>query len=745
MKDIGRNLFSFPFFFTGLFWLGILAVVYSPSLQLEIKTKIQTRLLNIYLEKIAVNLPFEITHVDLDLTFDSWKARAIPIREIGIRRDALKLFIRGTLSWKDLPHSVHSNLTIENSIRPELDGRIVFDFYPDPNAKDWLTLSYVPNDTGPGNLPEKLGDLHGVTLLWNRKSAKVHAELASLGWGGGSDPNQARIEGLSLDLEAFVKSKDRPFDLNATLKAKSFEALAGSIYLGGDLKGFTLRGKGKSDLSSVELNLTQKANSVGEKLFQAKLDQANPQTNVIRFELMPLPVEMLKPLLDGISQDLALSKGNISARGTLRVDLTKELPEEILSRISHLNMEGTVSNADLEIKSLSFLAGGLNATLKVISGQKPRLTARAQWLDWLHFSGPLEETVAEFEPDFSYINIPTGIPWKLPHMQLTIGPIQGNIGIVKEKPLKLETQVSLSTSSLVPIAQGVCLKTELPQGTLKADFSRVIFGTSPMKDGQSIWIEPEGKVTVKTLGGILEVTDASIYDLGTEVPELRLSAKWDDLNLSQIGKYLGFGEMDGFLKGFFRDAIFQSWLPTRFYFETRALPNKPSSKDIVFSPEAMKNVVRIFMGDDIQSIPGIAQWMAFGWPSRILGGFDVEYAGASVFSQEGSILIETFDSEEVLLKNKGHYFLYGPRFKMPLNSSRYPLVVDAPAMGNFVRHMLDQFQAIAKEKGDRSHEQDSKKSNQENTECKPLHRDRREMAPPHSSHRSLRYRKRQFS
>ena len=112
----------------------------------------------------------------------------------------------------------------------------------------------------------------------------------------------------------------------------------------------------------------------------------------------------------------------------------------------------------------------------------------------------------------------------------------------------------------------------------------------------------------------------------------------------------------------------------------------------------MRNLVKLFAADAIDQIPSIAQWFAFGWPSRVFGGYDIQYAGLKLNSKDAQIKLETLDPPEVLTKERQHFFLYGPRFKMPLRSFHYPLIVDATAMGNFVRQITLTLEEIVRNK-----------------------------------------------
>ena len=92
-------------------------------------------------------------------------------------------------------------------------------------------------------------------------------------------------------------------------------------------------------------------------------------------------------------------------------------------------------------------------------------------------------------------------------------------------------------------------------------------------------------------------------------------------------------------------------------------------------------------------------WFAFGWPSRVFGGYDVEYAGVELFSDSGTILLSTLDPEEIYQKEQKHFILYGPRFKIPVRSLQYPVVLDAPGVAHLGRHILSQVEELRKAEG----------------------------------------------
>ncbi|MBC7691369.1 MAG: hypothetical protein H7222_06330 [Methylotenera sp.] len=285
------------------------------------------------------------------------------------------------------------------------------------------------------------------------------------------------------------------------------------------------------------------------------------------------------------------------------------------------------------------------------------------------------------------------LPLTIEGLPFTAGKFKGTFG----GPDGYDITIPLSADHL-PLEKfgvGFCRKSRTPPATVQFKFDPLAFSKGA--------IEPEGKIALDVFGGTVTVDDIGFYDLGTEVPETDFNAFWNGVQIGQLGQWLGFGEMKGRIEGYSRNVVFQAWLPTHYDFKIQIIPDQYPK--IVFSPDAMKNVVRLFAGSDIDHLPGVANWLAFGWPSRLFGGYDVDYFGLSAFSSEGSILLETLDPPEVFARERQHFILYGSRFRIPLNSPRYPLVVDATSMSNFVRHMFKQFDAIAEAKAKKKDEE----------------------------------------
>jgi len=143
--------------------------------------------------------------------------------------------------------------------------------------------------------------------------------------------------------------------------------------------------------------------------------------------------------------------------------------------------------------------------------------------------------------------------------------------------------------------------------------------------------------------------------------------------------------------------VLQQSLPTQFNFKAHLQPYQEN--EVVFSTEAMKNFVSLVTANDIgKTMPAYLSWFAFSWPSDLLGGYNINYAGVSLYAVNGSILLETLDPPSVIEKEKKHYLLYGQRFKMPLVSSSYPVVLDAFGVTHFFRHVQRQLDSLQKSK-----------------------------------------------
>lgn len=381
--------------------------------------------------------------------------------------------------------------------------------------------------------------------------------------------------------------------------------------------------------------------------------------------LLPTASEWLSmPLLEALSD----VHGNVSVEAS--VDLKAADPAKRIR-----SFQAQVRNFGARLKNASFQLkhGAFDIDQNGLQISRGRLGFR--------------KIVADVTPirfDFSAGKpMKTTFPISFSNLGLSFGPLESKID--SPRSFHFSTSMKLNETPLKDLFEKLCISRgrDLP-ATLMANFS-------------AIEIDPEmtdwaGKARLAIFGGYVDVEDITIFDYLTEVPETQFSATWDDIKLDQAAAWSNFGKIDGVLYGHANDVVLEKWFPTRFDFLLSAKPYRKG--DIVFSPDAMKNFVALVAEDALDQIPKFAKFFAFGWPSRAFGGYDVDYAGISMFSADGTILLETLDPKEVYQTQQRHFILYGNRFKMPLESRQYPVILDATAVGNFVHRIINTLSAM---------------------------------------------------
>ena len=419
--------------------------------------------------------------------------------------------------------------------------------------------------------------------------------------------------------------------------------------------------------------------------FQMPLSQTSELE--VEWQTLPLLIKDLVHSLSGMSwmgwhKQVEITQGTLTTRGHAHLDLGTH---------SLKNYEGIfeLKNATARWDKIGLAGKGISLQLP-FSSAKETLNGEllAKDLHYKHFPGTLEKTHFEIKlnPHSTELNIAQNIPLTLRGIPIHFGSLKGEFG---PDDFELTTHADLADMPLSQFLRGFCMEPHKPfPATVKVFLPKI-----EISKGR---VEPTVNAEVELFEGRMKISDVGFYDLNTEVPEFDFNLDLDGIRLDLLGDWLNFGKMEGFLTGFSHDTVLQSWYPTHFEAKTEIIPTHPRSQ-IIFSADAMKNVVRLFAGEDLNALPSWAKWLAFGLPSRLLGGYNVEYAGISVYSADGSILVRTLDPPQVFRREKRHFVLYGPRFKMPLKSLRYPLVVDATAMANFVRRLMTQLTEIAQQ------------------------------------------------
>ena len=427
------------------------------------------------------------------------------------------------------------------------------------------------------------------------------------------------------------------------------------------------------------------------------------EPNRVDWKLSPISIPLLLKTFAGIPEVSAatsnwnFSEGKIGTQGTFQFpppELHAHVHTPAKTGLSRA-LSGSVQleNVSLEDASKSIAAKGVSLELTQSPSGETDVAFEVKKGYFLQFPWKIpgwKFKIAAAQVDGTR-TLSTLTPLDLPvsGLPIRLEPIAGVIHTAHQPRFEVHSGLHTSSIPFDVLAQGLCKKPRLfPPGSFVIRFPKLDFVPDE--------ISTNGLVEADFFSGKIQLTDITIYDYLTSTPESDFSVSWTGIRLSDLGNWIGFGEMDGTLEGHAEDITLLRTYPTQFDFKIEAKPLNHS--DVVFSPDAMKNTVQLFASEQLDQLPGIAKWLAFGWPSRVFGGYDVDYAGISIYSHEGSILVETLDPEAALKRDGRHYIIYGKRFRMPLQTYSYPLVVDATAMGNFVRHIGEQLHALAEAK-----------------------------------------------
>jgi hypothetical protein len=504
---------------------------------------------------------------------------------------------------------------------------------------------------------------------WTPEQATAKLNLDSLGW---SDAFAAKKTTITWNWSA-QKS------LSSEIELSTPELLWGNLYL--DPKSIQLQTS--TDLSKEDLQTLAeiKVNDYG--IFAeisartSKLKSGNTLDSVSgQFKLHPLPISKIFPKVLALPQAAQLQDWEILS-GTVEGSSPFQFP-----------LSANHSLDSLVTRALTQLQG----QIKNLSGRSLPLQA-----DFAGLQARIQQETLTLQIDrIGYKKLWTQIPvirwkWRDPQTNVAIQKITWNpIGLqlgptqVLLKESSLRTEIQLPEIPLQTVAQSLCMDTK--DFPLHLQIQRAPLSVDQGNLRGPIRLEADafdGKIIAQLNRG---------FEIDRAVPEWHGEVDIQDLELKKIGEWLGFGKMQGHLEGHIHQGVWAGTYPTRMDLEIRAVPS--TGRDIVFSPEAMKNFVKLFAGDELDAIPGIAQWMAFGWPSSIFGGYDVDYLGLQVESRDGVLAIRTLDPPEIFKREQKPYILYGPRFKMPLQVKQLPLITDATAMANFFTRLTRQIEGM---------------------------------------------------
>ncbi|MBL7713844.1 MAG: hypothetical protein JNL01_00160 [Bdellovibrionales bacterium] len=258
-------------------------------------------------------------------------------------------------------------------------------------------------------------------------------------------------------------------------------------------------------------------------------------------------------------------------------------------------------------------------------------------------------------------------------------------------------------------------------------------------------IQLDGSLRADLFGGYVKIDHPAVFDWQTDVPESQVDIEWDKIRLEEMGPWLGVGSIQGFLRGYAKEVVLQKDLPTRYDALFEMVPTK--GKKIPFSGKAMKTMIYTLVDMDGMGLPKMArdfgEWFLFGLPSQLAGGYDVTRAGVKVRLDEGSIVLETTDPEDLpvngVYPDRKRMLIDSGMFDFVLKTSRYPAVMDASAFYKMLAVFRERFDAVTGKVKRKSEEEDEETDDEEDEEnldpdCLPSFF--RSVRLPHAEHQS---------
>ena len=481
------------------------------------------------------------------------------------------------------------------------------------------------------------------------------------------------------------------------LKFGETEVLLGSVLLGlADLKFHDLRFDFEG-LNRLVLNW----GALGATLRKADPgDRENPEGGwSLSWAVKALN---LKSVVDPVIDELSKRRwkvGALQVEGSGRVLLEEDLgPAALLKRTlreTRINVSASLENPKAQLRAQRIQLALRPGSVEEMKGLKPLarsvplvVTIEAEELGWRGMDGRLYPSVMRIQvrPEAELARLEVDgvgeIKIAMKEIDAVFEPLRVRLSQGDQKlfeRMSFETAIKASTQSVAGVLEKVCLPWPKQWATsLDVQWKRVSLEKGRLK--------LDGQTKVSVIGGEIVTGPIEIDNAMSSARLTRFTTRIRDLQLRDLGEPIQFGEMDGTLKGDLEDVELIGLVPRRYRARFELLPN--TKREVIFSAIAMKNFVSLFTPEDFSgNIPGPLKELAFGWLSRVLGGYNIKYAGLSLSAVDDSILLETLDPEWMVRSGGQRYLLYGTRFKIPLQSLRYPVVLDAPGLTNFVLHV----------------------------------------------------------
>lgn len=679
---------------------------------------IRSQAVKTYLTHIAPHLPFEIEDVQISGDWSQFKKGTVPDLGLVLKWDSWRIRMHGPFQLnrysieKEFSIYYKPELTVEPAQLLSKDRSpvvpIVLSARIHQNLKNLHSFE-IQSDLERFHWPLIHTQLEKVKFKSDWKvgqAAQLTLSTYEINWKGDSEDHLIHLQDLKLQAETSLEFKNPvQFGPEAIfdLAVQSGEVLWDSTYLDLPLKKAPIQGGISWEEEEMTANLQIGASKTKQALISGTFHPQNPSIE-IRWQT---PTWNIRDVVQELLEVTRSSTGKLSQLSVLK---EFEVLTGKIRTTAHANiplkgfdlesadtlLEGKIDIQDFSARwdEMALAIKSFNLLFPFSTHFKTSGTVAAEKIFFRQLEGELGKTAFSIFPSRvkdrrRYAFKTDELPIYIQSVPLQIGKVTG---LAQAPEYALITSLKLKRMELDEIVHRLCIpQLRLPPTRISANFPKIEIRTDS--------VDFTGKITSQLFDGIVEIDDIGVFDLGTSVPEVDFNLDFEKIRLDLLGDWTGIGKIDGILQGYAHDVVFQSYLPTQYTLRVDALPHQ--HRDILFSPGAMKNFLKIITGD-ISYLPPIAQWWAFGWPRKIggtFGTYDVQYAGFSLVSKDGLILLETNDPPAAMKQHPNqHYLLSGKSFKMPLISSRYPLIIDAIAMSNYLYQMKFQLSAIAKEK-----------------------------------------------
>lgn len=563
-----------------------------------------------------------------------------------------------------------------------------------------------------GEIPKFAWPAYGIDasgihldLRWLQADALIQGKLYVNEWVQKKDEEHAvQISDFQFTLEEKNQSGG-----SLALTVGSTDILWGEDYYEIPSKEFPLHAHWTEQRNKGEMSL---GSNPKEKISLSVLRRSGLLSGGWNLNLEKAPdfaLKLYQALGKSWPEELIWKSGSLKFHGkySLPESKAKSLFSEFkISPDIEFSMDGGAENVSIFSRSGLWFLENLSVKEKIRLQEGGSLTLSFQDAGIKHLRFALKKTTWKLvRKGEGFQIIPLhALPLKLRSIPLDLGPLTG---MASMEDAQFRVPLKIPPTSLTILGAQFCISPDrIPPGTVMVQVPAVKF--SP----RSFEMNP-GTLRLKSFGGKLEINSFRLNEWKVGIPKFETNLLWSGIRLDELGTWSQFGRMDGTVEGYVKDLTLISWLPVNFRFLVQVKPFR--DQNIIFSPEAMKNFTSLFAGQDLNEyLPGVVDFLAFGWVSRLFGGYDVQYVGLSGYTHKGSIVLETLDPPEILKYERNHFILYGPRFKMPIQSSRYPVVLDAPRLSNWVRQMI----AVMKNLKLNS-EENKEKQNEPEEESKP--------------------------